>query len=496
MQKQQNHTEIKIKDQIIKNNKLSILEAIIPIIILVGMLAYNVFIFGDDSLSGSNQFILLMGAAVASMIGFKNKVSFSLMMNEVAENVKTTSSAIFILLMVGALAGTWLVSGIIPTMIYYGLQILNPTIFLPACLIICAVISVATGSSWTTAATVGIALIGIAEALGIPLGMTAGALLSGAYFGDKMSPMSDTTNLAPAMAGTDLFTHIKYMAYTTIPTFIITLIIFVIIGLTLNVNGEAADTFVMLRDIDKAFNINPWLFLVPAIVIGLITKKTPPLIALTAGTILAAIFALFFQPQIIMNIAGATELNFNSAYKGLMTAITVNTSIVTDNEILADLFTSGGMAKMMGTIWLILCAMVFGGIMDAIGALAKISSYMLQLFDSIFGLFASTVFTCIGLNFTASDQYLAIVVPGKMYSKAFKEKGLAPENLSRTLEDSGTVTSVLIPWNTCGAYHSNVLGVSVADYFVYAIFNWLSPFTTLFFAALNIKIRQIVSNKV
>jgi NhaC family Na+:H+ antiporter len=497
MQKQPNHTEIKIKDQkIIKNNKLSIFEAIIPIIILVGMLAYNVFIFGDDSLSGSNQFILLMGAAVASMIGFKNKVSFSLMMNEVAENVKTTSSAIFILLMVGALAGTWLVSGIIPTMIYYGLQILNPTIFLPACLIICAVISVATGSSWTTAATVGIALIGIAEALGIPLGMTAGAVLSGAYFGDKMSPMSDTTNLAPAMAGTDLFTHIKYMAYTTIPTFIITLIIFVIIGLTLNVNGEAADTVEMLRDIDKAFNINPWLFLVPIIVIGLITKKTPPLIALTAGTILAAIFALFFQPQIIMNIAGATELNFNSAYKGLMTAITVNTSIVTDNEILADLFTSGGMAKMMGTIWLILCAMVFGGIMDAIGALAKISSYMLQLFDSIFGLFASTVFTCIGLNFTASDQYLAIVVPGKMYSKAFKEKGLAPENLSRTLEDSGTVTSVLIPWNTCGAYHSNVLGVSVADYFVYAIFNWLSPFTTLFFAALNIKIRQMVSNKV
>jgi len=237
MQKQ-NHTEIKIKDQkIIKNNKLSIFEAIVPIILLVGMLAYNVFIFGDDSLSGSNQFILLMGAAVASMIGFKNKVSFSLMMNEVAENVKTTSSAIFILLMVGALAGTWLVSGIIPTMIYYGLQILNPTIFLPACLIICAVISVATGSSWTTAATVGIALIGIAEALGIPLGMTAGAVLSGAYFGDKMSPMSDTTNLAPAMAGTDLFTHIKYMAYTTIPTFIITLIIFVIIGLTLNVNG-------------------------------------------------------------------------------------------------------------------------------------------------------------------------------------------------------------------------------------------------------------------
>ena len=493
MQDQENLSEIKIQDQkIMENSELSIFEALIPIIILVGLLAYNVFIFGDDSLSGSNQFILLIGGAVAAIVGFRNRVSFSRMMDEVAENVKSTSSAIFILLMVGALAGTWLVSGIIPTMIYYGLQILNPTIFLPACLIICAVISVATGSSWTTSATVGIALIGIAGALDISLGMTAGAVLSGAYFGDKMSPMSDTTNLAPAMAGTDLFTHIKYMSYTTVPTFIVTLIIFIIIGLTLTVNGDA-DTLAMLADIDKAFNISPWLFLVPVMVIGLIIKKTPPLIALLAGTLLAAIFALFFQPQIIMNIAGATELTFNSTYKGLMTAITVDTAIATDNEILAKLFTAGGMAKMMGTIWLILCAMIFGGIMDAIGALAKISSFMLQLFDSVFGLFASTVCTCIGLNFTASDQYLAIVVPGKMYSKAFKEKCLAPENLSRTLEDSGTVTSVLIPWNTCGAYHSGVLGVSVGEYFIYAIFNWLSPFTTLLFAAFRIKIRQLAA---
>tara|TARA_R110000787_G_scaffold3540_3_gene13794 strand:+ start:2185 stop:3669 length:1485 start_codon:yes stop_codon:yes gene_type:complete len=493
MQDGKNLSEIKIEDQhIMVNTELSIWEALVPIVVLVGMLAYNVFIFGDDSLSGTNQFILLLGGAVAAIVGFRNKVSFSRMMEEVSENVKSTSSAILILLMVGALAGTWLVSGIIPTMIYYGLQILNPTIFLPACLIICAVISVATGSSWTTSATVGIALIGIAGALGIPLGMTAGAVLSGAYFGDKMSPMSDTTNLAPAMAGTDLFTHIKYMAYTTIPTFVVTLIIFIIIGLTLNVTGEA-DTSVMLGDINKAFNISPWLFLVPVVVIFLIIKKTPPLIALLSGTILAAIFALFFQPEIVMNIAGATELSFNSAYKGLMKAITVDTAIATENEVLADLFTSGGMAKMMGTIWLILCAMVFGGIMDAIGALAKISSFMLSLFDSVFGLFASTVFTCIGLNFTASDQYLAIVVPGKMYSKAFKDKGLAPENLSRTLEDSGTVTSVLVPWNTCGAYHSGVLGVSVGDYFVYAIFNWLSPFMTLLFAAFKIKIRQLAT---
>ena len=493
MQDEKNISEINIEDQkIIENKELNIWEALIPVLALVGMLAYNVFVFGDDALSGSNQFVLLLGGAVAAIVGFRNKVSYKQMMDEVAENIKSTAGAILILLMVGALAGTWLISGIIPSMIYYGLQVLNPTIFLAATLIICAVISIATGSSWTTAATVGIALIGIGEALGISLGMTAGAVLSGAYFGDKMSPMSDTTNLAPAMAGTDLFTHIRYMAYTTVPTIIVTLIIFIILGLTQNTTGQA-DTDTLLVDINKAFNISPWLFLVPVAVIFLIIKKTPPLIALLAGTLLGGAFALIFQPEVVKQVAGVKELDFNSAYKGIMQAITVETSVATDNKALADLFTAGGMAKMLGTIWLILCAMIFGGIMDAIGALARISSFMLSLFDSIFGLFASTVATCIGLNFTASDQYLAIVVPGKMYTKAYADKGLAPENLSRTLEDSGTVTSVLIPWNTCGAYHSGVLGVPVVDYAFYAIFNWLSPFVTLLFAAFRIKIRQIAT---
>jgi NhaC family Na+:H+ antiporter len=320
--------------------------------------------------------------------------------------------------------------------------------------------------------------------------MTAGAVLSGAYFGDKMSPMSDTTNLAPAMAGTDLFTHIRYMTYTTIPTFAVTMLFFIILGLSQTTTGEA-DTQSILIDIDKAFNITPWLFLVPALVIVLIIKKTPPLIALLGGTLLAGVFALIFQPNVVAQIAGVKVLDFNSAYKGVMQAITVETSVPTDNEVLKDLFTAGGMKKMLGTVWLILLAMVFGGIMDAIGALARISSFMLGLFDSIFGLFASTVATCIGLNFTASDQYLAIVIPGKMYAKAYKDKNLAPENLSRTLEDSGTVTSVLIPWNTCGAYHSGVLGVPVIDYAFYAMFNWLSPFMTLLFAAFRFKIREI-----
>jgi NhaC family Na+:H+ antiporter len=469
---------------------ISLKASLIPVVLLVVLLAYNVFVFGDDALSGSNQFILLIGGAIAAVVGFYHKVSYEKMLAEVAENLKSTTGALLILLMVGALSGTWLVSGIIPAMIYYGLQILNPTIFLAACVIICAIISIATGSSWTTSATVGIALIGIGNALGIPMGMTAGAVLSGAYFGDKMSPLSDTTNLAPAMAGGDLFTHIRYMLLTTVPTLIVTLIVFVVLGFTMDTSGEA-DTASILNSIDATFNISGWLFLVPLGVILMILKKTPPLMALLIGTLLGGVFALIFQPEIIAGLSGAKELNFENGYKGILNAITVSTEIATDNVALNDLFTSKGMSGMLGTIWLIMCAMVFGGIMDGIGALSKISETLLGMAKTTFGLFASTVASCLALNVTASDQYLAIVIPGKMFSKAYKNKGLAPENLSRTLEDSGTVTSVLIPWNTCGAYHSGVLGVGVADYFVYAIFNWLSPFMTLLFAAFQIKIAQL-----
>lgn len=473
-----------------QNKELSIWEALIPVVALIGMLAFNVFVFGDDALSGSNQFILILGGAVAAIVGYFNKVEYNKMIDEVASNIQSTAGAILILLMVGALAGTWLVSGIIPTMIYYGLQILNPTIFLAACVVICSVISVATGSSWTTSATVGIALIGIAEALGIPVGMTAGAILSGAYFGDKLSPLSDTTNLAPAMAGTDLFTHIRYMTLTTVPTIAITLIVFIIIGFNLETTGTA-DTSAILKSIESSFTITPWLFVIPLLVIVLIIKKVSPLIALLLGTLMGAFAALIFQPAIIATIGGGEQLDLISGYKGIMNAITVDTAVETDNANLNDLFSSGGMKGMLGTIWLIICAMVFGGIMDAIGALARISKALLNLFDSVFGLFASTVFSCLALNATASDQYLAIVVPGKMFAKAYRDKGLAPENLSRSLEDSGTVTSVLVPWNTCGAYHSGVLGVPVASYFAYAIFNYLSPFMTLLFAAFNIKIKQL-----
>jgi len=489
MNKSDNISKIEIEDQkIILNKELNIWEAVIPVIILMSMLAYNIF-FAEGELIGeySNQFILLTAGLIAAVVGFFNKVSLKLMIQEIWENLKSVFIPIMILFLVGALAGTWLVSGIIPAMVYYGLQVLSPAIFLPASVIIAAIISIATGSSWTTSATVGIALVGIGSALGIPTGMIAGAVISGAYFGDKMSPLSDTTNLAPAMAGTDLFTHIRYMAKTTVPTIIITLFVFSIFSLNLETTGNT-DISGLLNTIQSTFNISPYLFIVPLVVIGLILFKTRPLIALGTGVLLAAVFAFIFQLEILSDLS-------SSNLESIIKAIFIDTEIQTDNQKLNELFSSTGMKGMLWTIFLIVCAMVFGGVMDAIGALARITKELLKLAKTVFGLFTSTVLSCLGLNAIASDQYLAIVIPGKMFKKAYNDRGLAPENLSRTLEDSGTVTSVLVPWNTCGAYQSTVLGVSVYDYFIYAIFNYLSPFMTLLFAAFNIKIRQLKTAK-
>tara|TARA_B100000900_G_scaffold341286_1_gene304302 strand:- start:9052 stop:10482 length:1431 start_codon:yes stop_codon:yes gene_type:complete len=476
----------------LKKNQISLTTALLPLFFLVVLLSYNVIIYGDDALNGSNQFILLIGGAIAAIIGFKKKISYDSMLEKIADNLKSVTGALLILLFVGALSGTWLISGIIPAMIYYGLQILHPSIFLPACIVICAIISISTGSSWTTSATVGIALIGIGSVLKIPLGMVAGAIISGAYFGDKLSPLSDTTNLAPAMAGGELFDHIKYMTYTTVPSILFTLIVFSILNLTQNYN-VLPDTGDLLGAIREKFTINFWLFLVPITVIILIVKKTPPLVALLVGTLMGALFAIFFQPQILLDITGSKTLNSKIAYKAILDAISVSTQVNTNNAILNDLFISGGMKGMLDTIWLIICAMVFGGVMDAIGALRVISNALLSWAKNTFQLFASTVASCLTINLTASDQYLSIVIPGKMFSKAYEERNLAPENLSRTLEDSGTVTSVLIPWNTCGAYQSGVLGVSVLEYFFFAIFNWLSPLMTLIYAALSIRIAKKIN---
>jgi len=486
MQDRENNNKLK-HDSPVNNltKELSLLESLIPVFILMALLAYNIFFVEGQEWFGAytNQYILLLGGFFAATVGFSNKISITTMVKEVWENWKSVFVPILILFLVGALAGSWLVSGIIPAMVYYGLQVLSPAIFLPASVIIAAIISIATGSSWTTSATVGIALIGIGSALGIPSGMIAGAVISGAYFGDKMSPLSDTTNLAPAMAGTDLFTHIKYMAYTTVPTIIITLVVFAILNASIDTSGSA-DVSNLLVTIAQTFTITPLLFIVPVIVVLMILLKTKPLLALGAGVVLASIFAFIFQGGILEGLS-------DSKFQTITTAILSDVQIETSDAKLTELFAAGGMKGMLWTIFLIICAMVFGGIMDAIGALSKITKSLLAVASSIFGLFASTVISCLGLNIVASDQYLALVIPGKMFKKAYEDKGLAPENLSRTLEDSGTVTSVLIPWNTCGAYQSSVLGVGVGEYFLYAIFNWLSPFTTLLFAALNLKIRLL-----
>ncbi len=480
-----------------KNQKkinLSLNESLFPILLLIIFLSFNVYVYGDDAMGGSNQFILLLGAAAGIGLGVFKGFKFSNMMSQVAENLKSVTGAIVILLFVGALSGTWLISGIIPSMIYYGLNILHPSIFLPSCLIICAIISIATGSSWTTSATVGIALIGISKAIGIPVEMSAGAIISGAYFGDKLSPLSDTTNLAPAISGSDLFTHIKYLTITTVPTISISLIIFIILNFYMISSGPTDNT-VLLEAINQTFNITPLIFIVPFIVIVLIIKKTPPIIALFTGTILGAIFALIFQQDILTQLSNSNSLTFEGAYSAIINSITVDTNIESGNSELNDLFTSGGMLGMMNTIWLVISAMVFGGVMESIGALKTITTSLLNLGKSTFSLFASTAGSCLAINLTTSDQYLAIVIPGKMFEKAFKEKNLAPENLSRTLEDTGTVTSVLIPWNSCGAYQSGVLGVSVLDYFFYAIFNWLSFFMTLIVAGFNYKIKKLEIKK-
>ena len=374
-------------------------------------------------------------------------------------------------------------------MIYYGLKILDPEIFLLASCIICAIVSIASGSSWSTIATIGIALLGIGKSMGFSEGIIAGSIISGAYFGDKMSPLSDTTNLAAAVAETELFTHIKYMMYTTIPSFIITLIIFLFIGL--NISVESSENInALLSTIENTFNINIYLFIVPIIVIVLIIKKTPAIPALLAGTLLALVCAFIFQPQIILEVSKMNDLSFKSYYLAAINSMGSDINISSNNMLINDLLSTSGMKGMMHTIWLVVCAMSFGGAMEAGGLLNRISSPIIKYANSTGSLIATTSSTCIFFNLTTSDQYLSIVVPGRMFTESFKEKGLASENLSRTIEDSGTVTSVLIPWNTCGAAQSAVLGVATIAYLPFCFFNLISPLMTIMYGYLNLKIKK------
>lgn len=471
--------------------KPTIVEALIPITFLIVLLSLNVTIFGDAALDGSNQMVLILSGAVAGMIAIRIGVTWRALQKGILHSINSAMSSILILLLIGALAGSWMISGIVPAMIYYGLKLLNPTILLFASCVICAMVSLATGSSWTTIATVGLALIGIGRALGVSEGLIAGSIISGAYFGDKMSPLSDTTNLAPAMAGTDLFTHIRYMTITTVPSLTITLLLFLVIGFSYGSSEKIHDVEPIMTALTDSFNINLLLFIVPVIVIVMIVKRVAAIPALLVGCLLGILCTVIFQPHIFQEISGITDNPWKSGYVASMKALYTNVNIVTGNTIVDELLSTSGMAGMLGTIWLILSAMIFGGIMDASGMLKRIAEVIISMVNSTGSLVTSTAMSCVFFNITASDQYLAIVVPGKMFEKIYRERGLAPQNLSRTLEDSGTVTSVLIPWNTCGAAQSNVLGVATFTYLPYCFFNIISPFMTIFFAYAGIKIAKL-----
>ena len=466
-----------------------VFDALIPLIFLIVLLVLNIQIFGTDGLSGSNQIVLILSASVAALVAiFRLNYNWETLQDGIVKSISSAMSSILILFLIGALAGTWLLSGIVPAMIYYGLQVLNPTIFLFAACFVSAVVSVATGSSWTTVATVGVALLGIGKALGCEEGIIAGAIISGAYFGDKMSPLSDTTNLAPAMAGTDLFTHIRYMARTTVPSMTITLILFIVIGLNYETQGSVDDVKNISAVILERFNVSGWLFIVPIVVLVMIVKQVPAIPALLAGALLGGVFAVIFQPDIITLIAAEDASYAYQSFKAVMMSLYGEISIVTSNDVVNELLVTGGMAGMLNTIWLIVCAMVFGGIMEESGMLRVLAEAIIRKVHRVGSLIASTAATCVFFNITTSDQYLAILVPGRMYADVYKKRGLKPENLSRTLEDSATVTSVLVPWNTCGATQASVLGVATLTYAPYCFFNIISPFMTILFGYLKIGI--------
>ncbi|MDG2085768.1 MAG: Na+/H+ antiporter NhaC [Flavobacteriales bacterium] len=483
------------------NQKVPYIMACLPILILIILLSVNVIIF-ENAIGGPNQIALIFAGTIASIVGILYGCKWQKIIEGISNSIKSVVPAIIMLLLIGALSGTWLISGVIPTMIYYGLQILNPKIFLFATAIITAIVSLSTGSSWSTIATVGIALLAIGTAIGLPIGLIGGSIISGAYFGDKMSPLSETTNMAAAVSGVDLFDHIKYMMLTTIPSFLITIIIFLIIGLYFDTNISSQQISQATEVIANKFTISLWLFLVPILVIVMIIKKISAIPALLFGTILGAIFAIIFQPSIVIEISGMSSSNISSYYIGIVNSMigdvnfnSVNTTI---NDIFniakadrSDLLKSGGMYGMLNTLLLIFSAMIFSGSIEATGLLNRVANPIVEYAKSTGSLIASTATTCIFFNLTTSDQYMSIVVPGRMYSKTYEEKELASENLSRTLEDSGTVTSVLIPWNSCGATQSAVLGVATLVYLPFCFFNLISPLMTIAYGYLGIKIKKL-----
>lgn len=473
----------------------TLFQAFLPILILMGLIALNVFVSPDDTLGGANQLSLIIASAVAVAIALFNGVKWDYIMERVVHTVSSATSSLLILFIIGILSGTWMLSGVVPTMIYYGLDIINPSYFLPAAVILSAIISVTIGSSWSTVATIGVALLGIGRALGFDDGIIAGAIISGAYFGDKVSPLSDTTNLAAAIAKVPIFSHIKYMMQTTIPTFVITIGIFILISIFGSTSQISTSSNEMQTVIDSYYNISPFLLLVPLSVVWMIAKRYPTIIVLLVGGLVGAMVAIIAQPQIIAKLAGESSLTFQGAYTVITRAMYGSTAAHTGNSAVDSLLSTGGMAGMLNTVWLILTAMIFGGVLEAGHLLEKIVSTISHKVKSPGMAVSTTAGACMLFNITTGDQYMAIVVPGKMFSKLFTRLKLRPELLSRTLEDSGTVTSVLIPWNTCGATQAAILGVATLTYAPFAFFCYLSPLTTMLYAWLKIKIKPLEENE-
>lgn len=470
----------------------SLTESLIPVLVLIGLLASSVYLFADDSSYGPNQIALILSGMVAAIIGIRNGWTWKELQEGMVHGVSLSMGALFILLVVGSLIGTWILAGIVPTMIYYGLQILTPKVFFAASLVICAVTALATGSSWTTVSTIGIALIGVAAALGLSMPMTAGAIISGSYFGDKLSPLSDTTNLAPAMAGTELFIHIKHMLWTTIPSFVISLVLFAILGMNVEATTtpEALDT--MVATLKSEFNIGPHLLLVPVAIFYMIGKKVPAFPALLIGSLLGGITAMVFQQEALLKYVNDPELaTFPALIKGFWSAMFTEFKLNSGNQALDDLLSRGGMASMLNTCWLIICAMMFGAIMERTGKLRRIAQAILSRVESTGSLIAATIGTAIGTNVIASDQYIAIVLPGRMFREEYEERGLHPKNLSRALEDAGTLTSPMIPWNTCGAFMAGTLGVATFAYLPFCFVNILNPIISVIYGYTGFTIEKL-----
>ena len=468
--------------------KPTLFMAMLPVIILVVMLALGVYLFGDELTAGPSQIALLTASIVGALVAmFKLKIPWEKIESGMLENLSKTGSAIFILLMIGALTAAWTLSGVVPTLIYYGLKVINPSIFLLVIFLFTGIISIMAGSSWTTIGTIGVAMLSAGEILGFHSGWLAGAIISGAYLGDKISPLSDTTNLSASVAEVDLYKHIRYLMITNIPTFVISGIVFAIVGFMVPSSSQL-DVEQQCAEIASTFNISLWLLLIPGFTILLIYKKVSPYITLFLSAVVGAIVALFAQPEIINQITPYAEGDICRYIYAPLKMLSTDVTISTGNEMLDGLASTSGMGGMMNTIWLILCVVAFGGIMESAGYINVVTEKMVKYMKSATSLVSSTIGTCIFCNLTLSDQYMSILLPGKMFSKAFKDNGYEPELLSRSLQDSATVTSVLIPWNTCGVAQSSVLGVSTITYLPYCIFNILSPIVSIAVVAIGYKV--------